>query len=56
MKKCEAEQYIRSCGEDDGPETYEDAAEIFRAIFGREPDASDGDAGDLWSHCCAAVV
>lgn len=55
MSRREAEEYVRSCGEDDGPETYEDAAELFAAIFGRRPDADDGDMGELWSHVCAAV-
>lgn len=32
-----------------------EAAETFAAIFGRAPDEDDGDAGCLWSHCCAAV-
>lgn len=55
MIRDEAEDYVRSCGEDDGPETYEEAAELFEAIFGRAPDADDGDQGELWSHVCAAV-
>jgi hypothetical protein len=51
----EAEQYVRSCGEDEGPETYEEAAEVFAALYGRDPDDDDGDTGDVWSLCCAAV-
>ena len=47
--------FVRSCSEDDGPETYDEAAGLFAAIFGRRPDSTDGDMGDLWSHCCAAV-
>ena len=56
MTRSEATEFILAAGEDDGPETYEDAAEIFAAIIGRAPDASDGDRGDLWSHACAAVA
>lgn len=55
MTKSEATDYIAACGEDDGPESYEDAADIFAAIFGRRPHADDGDAHDLWSHACAAA-
>lgn len=55
MTRPEAEAYVRSCGEDDGPESYEEAAELFTAVFGRSPDSADGDQGDLWSHVCAAV-
>ena len=55
MSRAEAEEYVRSCGEDDGPETYAEAAELFRAVFDRAPDADDGDRGGLWSHVCAAV-
>lgn len=36
------------------PETYEEAAALFRAEFGRDPDDDDGDRGQLWSHVCAA--
>jgi hypothetical protein len=55
MTECEAIDYVRSCGETDGPDTYEDAAELFRALYGRAPEADDGDQGQLWSLCCAAV-
>jgi len=55
VSRDEAEGYVRACAEDEGPESYEDAAKIFAAIFGRDPDPEDGDAGDLWSHACAAV-
>lgn len=55
METNDAIKYVQSCGESDGPESYEDAAELFRAVIGRAPDADDGDAGDLWSHVCAAV-
>jgi hypothetical protein len=53
--RADAEQYIRSCAEDEGPDDYDDAAVMFTAIFGRTPTADDGDQGALWSHCCAAV-
>jgi hypothetical protein len=55
MTKSEAHAYVRSCGESDGPESYDDAAEIFAALYDRAPDENDGDAGDVWSLCCAAV-
>jgi hypothetical protein len=55
QSSAEAEQYVRSCGEDEGPETYEEAAEVFAALYGRDPDDDDGDTGDVWSLCCAAV-
>lgn len=55
MTKKDAEDYIRNCDENDGPESYEEAAEIFEAIFGRKPDPDDGDQGDLFSHAVAAV-
>ena len=56
MTKREAEEYVRSCGEDEGPETYAEAAEIFEALYGRAPDANDGSQFEVWSLCCAAVV
>jgi hypothetical protein len=37
------------------PESYNDAAEIFAALYGRLPDDEDGDQGQVWSLCCAAV-
>lgn len=40
-------------GEDDGPESYDDAARAFRAVFLREPDDEDGRA--LWSDVCGAA-
>lgn len=55
MDKAEAIEYVRGCGEDEGPSSYEQAAELFEAIFGRAPDDDDGDQGELWSHVCAAV-
>jgi len=55
MTKTEAESYVRACAEDEGPESYAEAAALFRAIIGRDADADDGDQGELWSHVCAAV-
>lgn len=55
MSLQEAEDFVRSCGEDEGPESYEEAAEIFAAIYERAPDEADGDQGEVWSLCCAAV-
>jgi hypothetical protein len=55
MTKSEAMAYIESCGETDGPESYDEVADIFEAMYGRRPDADDGDAGQIWSLCCAAV-
>ena len=52
MTRTEAIAYIASCGEDDGPEDRDEAAEIFLALFGVEPDADD-DHLMVWSHCCA---
>ena len=51
MIRAEAERHVRSCSEDEGPETYADATEVFEALFERAPDAEDGDMGMLWSHC-----
>jgi TolA-binding protein len=39
--------------EDYEPETYEEAAEIFAALYERHPDDEDGDLGQIWSLCCA---
>ncbi len=55
LSRREAEDFVRECGEDDGPESYEEAAEIFAALYDRAPDADDGDQGEVWSLCCAAV-
>lgn len=51
----EAIAYVRDCGEDDGPLSYEEAVELFEAVFERTPEDDEGDAGRLWSHVCAAV-
>lgn len=53
--RAEAEEYVRECSEDEGPESYEEAAEVFAALYGREPEPEDGDQGQVWSLCCAAV-
>ena len=55
MTKQEAIEKVQSYGESDGPKSYHEAAELFEAIFDRQPDADDGDAGELFSHVCAAV-
>lgn len=55
MTRREAKQYVRSCGEDEGPTSYDEAAEVFRALYGRDPDTEDGDMGEVWSLCCAAL-
>jgi hypothetical protein len=55
MTRSEAEDYIHHCEEDDGPSSYEEAAEIFAAVFGRAPEPDDGDQGDLFSHAVAVV-
>lgn len=55
MTYSKTELIVREYGENEGPETYEDVAEIFAAIYGRQPDADDGDVGEVWSTCCAAV-
>lgn len=56
MTKQEAIRYVRSCGESDGPESYAKAAEIFKALYGRRPDADDGGQFGVWSLCCAYVT
>lgn len=55
MTRREARAYVRSCDEQEGPETYEEAAEVFAALYGRRPDADDGDTHAVWSMCCAEV-
>lgn len=49
-----AEAFVRRCGEDEGPASDEELIEIFRALYGRKPDAEDEEAG-VWNLCCAAV-
>lgn len=53
MTKAEAEAFVRSCGEDEGPEDESELREIFQALYGRAPD--DDEDADIWSLCCAAV-
>jgi hypothetical protein len=53
--RSEAEEYVRTCLEDEGPDSYEEAAEIFAALYDRRPGSDDGDQGAVWSLCCAAV-
>lgn len=55
MTKREAIEYVQSCDENGGPDSYEQAAKLFAALYGRAPDDDDGDAGEVWSLCCAAV-
>jgi len=55
MTAAEAEAYVRACAEDEGPETDDEAAEIFAALYDRAPDAEDIAVG-VWSLCCAAVA
>jgi hypothetical protein len=52
MTRREAVEYIRSCGECDGPDSPEEAAEIFRAIYGRAPDHYEE---DVWTAACLGV-
>jgi hypothetical protein len=52
MTKSEAPKLIATDSEYE-PETYEDAAEVFAALYERRPDDADGDQGDVWSLCCA---
>jgi len=56
VTRTEAEAYVRSCGEDEGPDG-DDAQlrELFAAIYGRAPDADDESAG-LWDLICAGVA
>lgn len=55
MSRTEAIAFALSCDEDEGPESYDEAAELFAAMYGRRPDDSDGDQHELWSHVCAAI-
>mgnify|MGYP001609396400 CR=1 FL=1 len=54
MTIAEATEILRAMAEDDEV-SYADAAELFTAVIGRAPDADDGDAGALLSHCYAAI-
>lgn len=54
MTRLEAEEYVRSCGEDEGPDGDGDLlAELFFALYERLPDDDDD---DVWSLCCSAVA
>lgn len=52
MTEAEALEYVRTHDDDTADEG--DLPEVFRALYGRRPDAQDEEEG-LWSHCCAAV-
>lgn len=41
--------------ESETPDSYQEAADLFRAIFGRVPEQEDGDKGDLFAHCYERV-
>ncbi len=51
MTRAEALEYVRSCDEDEGPETETDARDLYRAIYGSEADSDDQLM--IWSLCCA---
>ena len=56
MTKQDAIEYVQSCGADDGPDSYEEAVELFTALYGCATDAQLGDSqGEIWSPCCAWV-
>jgi hypothetical protein len=47
---------LRTDAEDRGPESYEDAVELFRALHdGMSPDPDD-DILTIWSHVCATAT
>lgn len=52
VTRAEAEAFVLGCGEQDGPESDEHAADLFEALYDRRPGAEDA---DVWSLCCAAV-
>ena len=54
MTEQDAIDFVRGCDEDDGPESDEHTRALFRALYEREPDAEDEQAG-IWNLCCAAV-
>lgn len=54
MTEQEAIEFVRECGEQDGPSSDDEAREIFAALYGRQPDDEDEAAG-VWNLCCAAV-
>jgi hypothetical protein len=54
MTRQEAIDYVRRCGEDEGPNGDESTLhELFAALYDREPDADEG--AQLWDLVCAAV-
>jgi hypothetical protein len=53
MTKLEAREYVRSHTDDDNLD-QDDLEQVFRAIYGRSPDAQDRDDG-LWSLCVAGI-
>ena len=52
MTKQQAFDFVRDHSDNDSLDD-DDLAEVFAALYGREPDAQDREEG-LWSHCCAA--
>lgn len=50
----EAVERLQSASEDDA-DLVDEAEELFLAIYGRAPDADDGDAGNLISLCYAGI-
>jgi hypothetical protein len=52
MTRKEAIERLASASEDD-EDLPDEAEELFAAIYGREPDVDDGDAGELISLCYA---
>lgn len=53
MKRSDAKKWVREHDDDDVLDERE-LAEVFAALYGREPDQDDENVG-LWSLCCAAV-
>lgn len=51
MTRTDAIEVLTTAGEDE--DLAEDAAELFAAIYGRDPDDDDGDVGELISLCYA---
>jgi hypothetical protein len=54
MTKKQAEEYVRDHSDDDEMDDA-DLAEVFAALYDRQPDQQDYDDG-LWSLCCAAAL
>lgn len=58
MTKEEAKEYVRSCGEYDGPDgDINLLGELFFAIYGRELDSEEHEESNqqIWSMICAGV-